>query len=72
MSNVVEKGGDGGDFCGVVSLRPQIALGFPLCQAVVGPLFPPRPRADIASELPHNRDLNLIFPRMKTEKPVIG
>ena len=49
MSNMVEKGRNGGEFCGVVSLRPQIALGFRLCQAVVGPLFPPRQRASTQS-----------------------
>lgn len=47
-------------------------MAFWLCEAVAGALFTQRLRAEIASKLQQNRDLSLILPRMKIEKPATG
>ena len=67
---MVGKGRNDGDFCEVISPRPQIALGFRLCEAVARSLFPQRLGSEMANELQHNRDLSFMLPRMKTAKRV--
>lgn len=69
---MVGKGRYGGDFCEVMSPRPQLTVGFRLCEVVAGPLFSQRLCAGVANELQHNGDLSLMLPRMKTEKWAIG
>ena len=47
-------------------------MAFRLCEAVAGALFTQRLCAGVASKPQQNRDLSLILPRMKIEKPATG
>ena len=63
LRNMVGKERNDGGFCEMMFPRPQIALGFRLCEAVARSLFPQRLCAEIANELQHNSNLSLMHPR---------